>query len=189
MQPAAQPVDPTALYVEFVPGGRPHAMLCPAPGHVVIVPPHGEQRVDGLFEDGVQHRTDITDRENRPSSRIITVTNSVDRCAWCSAAIPARGGPGRPRRFCKRSHRQRHYEARRLAAAQGIAADEVLIARDQFDRWRDELVLLESAIEDAIQDLGETPGMREYTEAFQTLYGAAGRTARFTIEPRALGAE
>ncbi|MBT8203046.1 MAG: hypothetical protein HKN74_06485 [Acidimicrobiia bacterium] len=117
------------------------------------------------------------------------MTELTTRCAWCSAVIPGRGGPGRPRRFCKRSHRQRHYEARRLAAAQGIGADEVLLARVQFDRWRDELVLLEAAVEDAVQDLGAAPGLREYTEAFQTLYGAAGRTARFTIEPRALGAE
>ncbi|MGI9647521.1 MAG: hypothetical protein ACR2OI_03285 [Acidimicrobiia bacterium] len=109
------------------------------------------------------------------------------RCQWCAAAIPARAGPGRPRRFCKRSHRQRHYEARKLAAVQGIGADEVLLGRDQFDAWHDQLYRLEAAIEDAEQDLGDKPGLREYTEAFQVLYQATQEARAFRVEPRALG--
>ena len=103
--------------------------------------------------------------------------------------IPSAGGPGRPRRFCKRSHRQRHYEARRLAASQGLAADEVLIGREVFDEWRDQLYLLEAAIEDAEHDLGDTPSLREYTEAFQCLYQAATSLRGFRVEARALGSE
>ena len=103
--------------------------------------------------------------------------------------MPQASGPGRPRRFCKRSHRQRHYEARRLAAAQGLAPDEVLISRALFDEWRDRLYLLEAALEDAEQDLGTAPTLRDYTEAFQTLYEAASRTKMFRLEARALGAE
>lgn len=124
-------------------------------------------------------------------NRIITVTKSTEfrRCAWCAQIVPATGGPGRPRRFCKRSHRQRHYEARRLAAAQGIAADEVLVTRAQFDEWRDRVYLLEAAIEDAEQDLGTAPTLREYTEAFQHLHAAARRAGAFRLEPRALGSE
>jgi hypothetical protein len=103
--------------------------------------------------------------------------------------IPDPGGPGRPRRFCKRSHRQRHYEARRLAAAHGLAPDEVLIGRELFDEWRDQIYLLETAIEDAEHDLGEAPALREYTEAFRGLYDAALRIRSFRVEARALGAE
>ena len=103
--------------------------------------------------------------------------------------IPGSGGPGRPRRFCKRSHRQRHYEARRLASAAGLAADEVLIGRDVFDEWRDQVYLLEAALEDAQQDLGDSPTLREYTEAFQVLYDAALRVRAFRLEARGLGAE
>lgn len=126
-----------------------------------------------------------------PPPRIITVTKTDEprRCPWCSAVVPQKGGPGRPRRFCKRSHRQRHYEARRLAAAQGIASDEVLVTRRQFDEWRDRLYLLESAVEDAVHDLGDTPTLREYTEAFQVLYEAASRAGTFRLEPKALGSE
>jgi hypothetical protein len=111
------------------------------------------------------------------------------RCPWCAELLPASAGPGRPRRYCRRSHRQRHYEARRLAAAQGLAADEVLVGRDQFDAWRDHIYQLEAAIEDAEQDLGEAPALREYTEAFQGLLLAARRTSRFRLEPRAIGSE
>lgn len=117
----------------------------------------------------------------------MTKQSNIRRCPWCAAAVPAPVGPGRPRRFCKRSHRQRHYEARKLAAAQGIAPDEVLIGRDQFDDWRDRLYQLEAAIEDAEQDLGKAPTLREYTEAFQVLYRAAQEARSFRLEPRALG--
>jgi hypothetical protein len=111
------------------------------------------------------------------------------RCPWCAELLPTATGPGRPRRYCRRSHRQRHYEARRLAAAQGLAADEVLLSREQFDSWRDRIYQLEAAIEDAEQDLGEAPALREYTEAFQGLLVAARRTAAFRLEARAIGSE
>lgn len=72
---------------------------------------------------------------------------------------------------------------------QGLAADEVLIGRDAFDGWRDQLYLLEAALEDAEQDLGDQPSLREYTEAFQVLHEAVRRVRAFRIEPRALGGE
>ena len=103
--------------------------------------------------------------------------------------IPPLAGPGRPRRFCKRSHRQRHYEARRLAGRQGIAPDEVLLRRELFDEWRDRLYVLEAAIEDAENDLGEAPALREYTEAFRHLHQAAVQLRRFRLEAKALGSE
>ena len=117
----------------------------------------------------------------------MTKPGEIRRCRWCASVIAAPVGPGRPRRFCKRSHRQRHYEARKLAAAQGIAGDEVLLGRDQFDAWRDQLYRLEAALEDAEQDLGDKPGLREYTEAFQVLYQAAQEARGFRLAPRALG--
>ena len=157
------------------------------PDDIVVVPPHGEQILDRVLENRVQHGGKLADRDR--SARIITVTKPPARCAWCSAVIPTSGGPGRPRRFCKRSHRQRHYEARRLATATGLAPDEVLIGRDLFDEWRDQLYLLEAALEDAQQDLGGAPSLREYTEAFQVLYDAAVRLRTFRLEARALGAE
>ncbi len=51
------------------------------------------------------------------------------------------------------------------------------------------MYLLEAALEDAEQDLGEAPTLREYTEAFQVVYDAARRTTTSRLEPRALGSE
>jgi hypothetical protein len=76
-----------------------------------------------------------------------------------------------------------------LAAAQRIAPDEVLVSRRQFDEWRDRIYLLEAAIEDAEQDLGAAPTLREYTEAFRVLHAAAAHTGAFRLEPRGLGSE
>ena len=39
-----------------------------------------------------------------------------------------------------------------MAAAQGLAADEVLINRQQFDAWRDRIYELEAAIDDGLLD-------------------------------------
>lgn len=136
-----------------------------------------------------QARTHDVHAVRARSGRIITVTKEIRRCLWCAASIPEPSGPGRPRVFCRRSHRQRHYEARRLANAQGLAPDEVLISRRQFDDWRDRIYLLEAGLEDAALDLGDAPALREYTEAFQTLYEAASRAKEFRLEARALGAE
>ena len=113
----------------------------------------------------------------------------MPRCAWCAAVLPSPGGPGRPRRFCRRSHRQRHYEARRLAARQGLAHDEVLLRRELFEAWRDHLYVLETAMEDAERDLGESPTLRDYTEAFRHLYDAASQLRSFRLEAKALGTD
>lgn len=122
------------------------------------------------------------------ANTIITVTK-FDRCAWCGEPLPMKSGAGRPRIYCRRSHRQRHYEARRLAAAQGLRDDEVLLTRDSLEEWRDKIYILEAAIEDAERDLEGTPSLRDYTEAFQHLYNAALGIRSFRIEPRAMGGQ
>ena len=45
------------------------------------------------------------------------------RCEWCGGEFHANAGPGRPARYCRRSHRQRAYEARQLAGERGISPD------------------------------------------------------------------
>ncbi len=119
---------------------------------------------------------------------IITVTK-LPRCAWCAEPLPQSSGVGRPRVYCRRSHRQRHYEARRLAAAQGLNDDEILLTRDALEEWRDRIYILEAAIEDAERDLEGKPSLRDYTEAFQHLYDAALGVRAYRIEPRAIGGE
>lgn len=97
------------------------------------------------------------------------------------------GGPGRPRRYCRDSHRQRAYEARLLAERMGLASDEVLVGRQEWDRWRDRLYVLVAALEDVESDLAGRPSAAEYQAAFRHLYAAALPLREDRLEPRALG--
>ena len=132
-------------------------------------------------------RIDVSGNQSR-GHRIITVTK-LARCVWCGEPLPKQSGVGRPRVYCRRSHRQRHYEARRLAAAHGLGDDEVLLTRGSLEEWRDRIYLLEAAIEGGEGDLEGKPSLRDYTEAFQHLYDAAVGLRSFRIEPRAMGGE
>jgi DNA-directed RNA polymerase specialized sigma24 family protein len=78
---------------------------------------------------------------------------TVQRCAWCGEPFAVAGGPGRPARYCRRSHRQRHYEARREADRLGIEG--VLISGSDWLSLRDALYRLETAFEDADHDLAD----------------------------------
>lgn len=80
-----------------------------------------------------------------PGGRFVTVTNRDAYCAWCGGELPVQTGGGRPRRYCRRSHRQRAYEARRLAAVRHLAPDEVLLARSSWDALRGALRRLQEA--------------------------------------------
>jgi len=41
-------------------------------------------------------------------------------CAWCGAPLIVKKGPGRPAKYCSRSHRQRAYESRALPSIKTI---------------------------------------------------------------------
>lgn len=95
------------------------------------------------------------------------------RCRWCGRRFPGRIGPGRPREFCRRSCRQRDYEARLRAAEVGLSDDELVLARHQLDDLRDRLFVLEAAVEDVERDLSGTPTKAEYADAVAWLLEAA----------------
>jgi hypothetical protein len=81
-----------------------------------------------------------------PFASIVTVT--LLRCDWCGRRYSAAGGPGRPRLFCRRSCRQRSYEARRRAAEVGLGEHELVLTRRELDAARDRLFVLACAIND-----------------------------------------
>jgi hypothetical protein len=95
------------------------------------------------------------------------------RCRWCARRFPITPGPGRPREFCRRSCRQRDYEARQRAAEVGLSEDELVLTRQAMDDLRDRLYVLEAAIEDVERDLGTDPTRAEYREALDWLLDAA----------------
>jgi hypothetical protein len=84
-------------------------------------------------------------------------------------------GPGRPREYCRRSCRQRDYEARRTAGRLGLDDDHVVVARAELDALHDRLYELDAAIEDVDRDLASVgrPGADDYREALEWLLAAA----------------
>jgi hypothetical protein len=93
-----------------------------------------------------------------------------------------RGGRGRPARFCKRSCRQRDYEARRRAAELGLSEGELVVTREQLESVRDRLYVLECAVEDVERDLaahGDDPDDR--ARAFAWLLDAAHQAVRSPV--------
>jgi hypothetical protein len=62
-------------------------------------------------------------------------------------------GPGRPALYCRRSCRQRDYEARRRAGELGLSESEFVMTRKELDELRDALYVVEAAVEDVDRDL------------------------------------
>jgi hypothetical protein len=84
-------------------------------------------------------------------------------------------GPGRPREYCRRSCRQRDYEARRQSADLGLGDTQLVVARADLDALHDRLYALEAAIEDVDRDLaaGDAPAADDYREALDWVLAAA----------------
>jgi hypothetical protein len=97
----------------------------------------------------------------------------LPRCAWCRRPLPPRGGPGRPRRYCRHSCRQRDYEARRRAAELGLSEAEVVLARAELDGLSDLLYVLEAAIEDVDGDLERSSEPTDVADALAWVLDAA----------------
>src|SRR5262245_64039915 len=102
-------------------------------------------------------------------------SRAVARCAWCRRPLPRATGPGRPRRFCQQSCRQRDYEARRRARELDLGDRELIVARDALDALRDELYVLACAVEEADRDLAapRTPTVADPREARTGVLDAA----------------
>ena len=110
-------------------------------------------------------------------------------CDWCGEPFPKKSGPGRPRKFCRRSHRQRHYEAQRVGEQRRIGVDEVLVSRRSWEALRDALYRLQSASEDVAMDLMQgKPTKAEYVEALAHLGQAVRELQELSVEPLALRA-
>ena len=115
-------------------------------------------------------------RRRPPPRRFVTVTKleKRERCRWCGRGFERDGGPGRPRTFCRRSCRQRDYEARNRAKELGLGDAELVVARQRLDELHDGIAMLEAAIQDVDQDLAEAPDdPGEVRRALQWLLTAA----------------
>lgn len=123
----------------------------------------------------------------------VTVTKYTppERCGYCRRPLPEHRGPGRPARYCKRSHRQRAYEARRRAARSSLPPGDVVVAAAELDRLHDRLYMLEAALDDVAVDLGtlragaaQVVRAAAYEAALRHLQSAAEDLRGFVVEPR-----
>ena len=89
--------------------------------------------------------------------------------------------------YCRRSHRQRAFEARQLAASHGLGVDDVLMSRGSLVELRDALYQLEAAMEDVDTDLMEADDPGRHRSALWHLYGAAANLRGVRLEPKAIG--
>lgn len=105
------------------------------------------------------------------------------RCRYCRRPLPRASKVGRPRTYCKRSHRQRAYEARRRAASLQIPDGQLLVSQDQLDRLHDRLYALESALDDVDGDLSGRAREGDYRAALRHLYAAADDLRGLVVEP------
>jgi septal ring factor EnvC (AmiA/AmiB activator) len=88
---------------------------------------------------------------------------------------------GRPRVYCRRSCRQRDYEARQRAAELGLSERELVVTRAELDTLHDELYVLEAAIEDVDRDLAQARRREDYQQALEWLLAAARPVAALRI--------
>lgn len=106
---------------------------------------------------------------------------------WCGRRFVQTPGPGRPRKYCRPSHRQRAYEARRLAGVHALQSDQVLMATERMDAIRDLLYRIEAAMDDVDRDLGSDDGPSGTRAALWHLYRACAEARTISLEPLALG--
>ncbi|HET9728907.1 MAG TPA: hypothetical protein VFR41_05765 [Acidimicrobiia bacterium] len=70
------------------------------------------------------------------------------KCAWCGRKLTPNSGAGRPKRYCRRSCRQRHYEAEQRARELGLGESELVVAREELESLRDRLFALSCALDE-----------------------------------------
>jgi hypothetical protein len=105
------------------------------------------------------------------------------RCGWCQRPLDVRPGAGRPRLFCRPSHRQRAYEARRWAEELHIPDGQCIVSVADVNRLHDLLYRLEAAVDDVRADLAVTTNPAAYRQAYAHLMDAVGDLVGTVVEP------
>jgi hypothetical protein len=100
------------------------------------------------------------------------------QCRWCGRPYEAATGRGRPRLYCRRSCRQRDYEARRRTVELGLGEHELVVTRQELDELRDRLFLLAETVKDVERDLTDDDADDERRLLNVLLYAAKQATNR-----------
>jgi hypothetical protein len=109
--------------------------------------------------------------------------DATPRCGYCRRPLANWSGRGRPPAYCKRSHRQRAYEARARAAELSLEPGQLVVAGEDLDRLHDQLYALEAALEDVEADLAQSDTAADYRRAFEHLRAAAADLRGTVVEP------
>jgi hypothetical protein len=88
--------------------------------------------------------------------------------------MPVSAKTGRPKRYCKRSCRQRDFEARARAKRHGLDEAELIITREALESLRDQLYVVRCAMDDVKRDLQGSPTKQDFAEAVAWLQAAVG---------------
>jgi hypothetical protein len=80
---------------------------------------------------------------------------------------------GRPREYCRRSCRQRDYEARQRATERGLNEGEIIVTRSKLASLQDRLWILACAVQDAEGDVARAADGSEVRAALDWLLSAA----------------
>jgi hypothetical protein len=75
--------------------------------------------------------------------------------------------------FCRQACRQAAYVAGRRRDELGLSETELVVARAELDDLRDQLYVLEAAIEDVERDLAEADGEADLRAALDWILAAA----------------
>lgn len=87
--------------------------------------------------------------------------------------MPAQRGRGRPRKYCRRSCRQRDFEARRRALELGLAESDLIVARQAIEGLDDLCFVLGCAIADVEADITRDGSPEQLKASLQWLLEAA----------------
>ena len=116
---------------------------------------------------------------SRPGSFVTVTKRGVEEragiaCRWCGRLI-GRPPPatGRPPAYCRRSCRQRAYEARRRAAELGLGEHDLVVTRAQLDELRDHAFLVRRAVDDARRSMDQVTDVGEARELLAWICEAA----------------
>ena len=111
------------------------------------------------------------------------------RCSWCGERFAIPDGPGRVPKYCRRSPRQRAYEARRVAAARGLAEDEILLSASTWHELRDAIYVAETTAMDAQADLPDTQKREDLIDIIVSMSNAISGVVDACGDPKAVGAD
>ncbi len=104
-----------------------------------------------------------------PQHRQVDVGASpVQLCRWCRRPVNQLGR-GRPRAFCKRSCRQRDFEARTRAASHGLDEAQLIVTRSSLNDLQDTIYVLQCAVNDFDKDFPSGANRAERTELIDAL--------------------